>query len=626
MAYEKLKQEQYQNFGGINVKESKYQTGELKFLDLRNYTFERPGALTSRPGTEFWQTLAPSFLAKPTSTYQFTQNNGSSFILFDAGQTMYSLGSTFQAIDSPLTSSSTQSLPFDFESINNFAFYANQNIFDISDGTKSWNWAFNDFLTPVGPTFGATFNTSLGVGVTYTIASGTYIITWNPARGFSSIYEGPFFSFSAQFLSSTKGVSVSSNTSVVNSNIVTSVSATIVSQGQWLIYGFSLTQNFGISGIAPALVRVADGVTIFRHASPVSFYVTLVGGISYYHFNFQHLTTAISGLNLTRPGWSLGSPKFLELYNNQLIFSGITSVPSSFYYSRVTEPDVVDGTNFIEFNSGDGQEITGIQSFRESLLIFKSGRVAELSGLTEENFQLRELTNQYGLVNDRAKVVFENKCWFVDRSGIIEYDGANFRRVSEQIKTYFDQVDIFSITAFHVKDKRQVWFCASNTCFVFDYFVEAWTIYDRLPIDSSAGAQVLKFGATRTDVSFWRAGATNFEAVRFNTSLATDLGSGITLIAQTRYHKRLEQTTEELWRQLFINVDVPSATLAMTLQLIPNYGTSVYATRSVFLNEFQERVQFGVPARSMSVRFILQASEPIKFNGYTIESRFMRKV
>jgi len=230
------------------------------------------------------------------------------------------------------------------------------------------------------------------------------------------------------------------------------------------------------------------------------------------------------------------------------------------------------------------------------------------------------------LVNDRAKVVFENRCWFVDRSGIIEYDGGNFTRVSEPIKTYLDQVDIYSIVAFHVKDKRQVWFCASNLCFVYDYFIEAWTIYDRLSIDANAGAAVLQFGSTRTDVSYWRSGTTNFEAIRFNTSLSTDLGSGITLVKQTRYHKRLEQTTEELWRQVFMNVDASSTTLAMTLQFLPNYGSSVYATRNQVIDSFQERVQIGIPARSMSVKFILQASEPIRFNGYTIESRFLRKV
>ncbi|NBO41042.1 MAG: hypothetical protein EBU92_05850, partial [Betaproteobacteria bacterium] len=64
MAYEKLQIELYNNMRGINQKSSEYAVGDAFFLDLRNYGFERPGALVSRPGTTDFASLSrASFLA-----------------------------------------------------------------------------------------------------------------------------------------------------------------------------------------------------------------------------------------------------------------------------------------------------------------------------------------------------------------------------------------------------------------------------------------------------------------------------------------------------------------------------------------------------------------------------------
>jgi len=229
-------------------------------------------------------------------------------------------------------------------------------------------------------------------------------------------------------------------------------------------------------------------------------------------------------------------------------------------------------------------------------------------------------------MGDRAKVVFENRLWFMDSSGVIEYDGANFKLISEPVTLYLDQVDKSNAYAVHVKKKRQVWFCASSKCFVYDYDVGAWTIFDNVSLDAVAGAFVPSYGATRSDVSYWTTGTSFHELVRFGDSLSTDFGVAITLVAQTRFHKRLEHTTQELWRQLYVNQDITGSTQGLTMQLIPDYGTSVYAARSTYLDDFQKRVQFGVSSRSLSVKFIMQASQPISFNGYALESRFLRKV
>lgn len=613
MAYEKLKQEQYRNLGGIEKHHSKYQTGDTKFLDLRNYSFERPGALISRPGTEYHLTLnSGSYVVKPFNLFQYTRRDGASQLVFDNGQTFSSYNGAFAGVFATLTPAVTTGLVADIQVTDNVLHYANGYFFGRYNGT-----AMDIFNLPIAdsaPT-GMTFNTALS-GPTATIPSGTFSISYQFARGYEDIYQGPFYE--PQFAVAKFG------TAGLTPIITLGIGATIQSAGRWVFYGFTVPPNYGISGIIPFLNRQADGTTSALAATPAAVYLTLVGGTTLWHAEFNHLT-ASQDFDLTRNQFTL-IPKNLAVYNNILMTAGFTSLPSHVFFSEPGEPDNIQPDNFFEVRTDNGDKIQGLAFFQDALVVFKKGSVHELSGGDASSFQLRTLSTEYGLLNQKGFVVWENRLWFIDQTGIIEYDGANFENVSEPIDPYLSEVDKSKIYAVHVKKERQVWFCAENKCFVYDYDVQGWTIYDNLPLDRDTGAAVISYGSTRSDLSFWRTGSSFFELVRFGDSLTADLGNAITLIAETRFHKRLENTTQELWRRLFVNHDVPGSTQGLTMQLIPDYGTSVYATRSVYLDSFQKRVEFGISARALSVKFIIQSSQSIRFNGYTIESRFLRKI
>jgi len=142
--YPLLKVEQYLNLGGINTKASEYATGENQVLNLRNYSFERPGAWQSRPGysmySNFNQTLFATFL--PTSVVQFSLENGQSFIVFDIGPTLYNnIG--LSAISGNLGTSQSQ---IDFEAYDNFLYYANGHVLEKYSGSYA--------ISPFVPTYG----------------------------------------------------------------------------------------------------------------------------------------------------------------------------------------------------------------------------------------------------------------------------------------------------------------------------------------------------------------------------------------------------------------------------------------------------------------------------------------
>jgi hypothetical protein len=230
-------------------------------------------------------------------------------------------------------------------------------------------------------------------------------------------------------------------------------------------------------------------------------------------------------------------------------------------------------------------------------------------------------------VNNRAAVTFKNKLWFVDKKGICEYNGPDTFIVSYPVQPFFDSLTVNNFRALHVKSQNQVWFASDDVVLVYDYDVDKWTIYDKIPINASTASDIIEFGASLPQPSWVTASTSHFFFSRLDPSVSTDRGSNITLMMKGRYHKRLGETTEEMWRRVFMDIGPGNTTSpTMTINLMANYGSSISETKYVNVGQFQSRVDFGIPARSMAIQTILQTSERVIINGYTIESRFLRSV
>ncbi len=634
MAYDKIKDENYNNLKGINVKISTYVTGEGEVLDIRNYTFVRPGSFSSRPGVEKYYTLARStYTMAPTSNIEYVKNSGASFKLFDSGETLYVQGNTpvDRSLLNPWYSPFTLAgvgLPLDNITQNDYLFYCNGRAFHRFDGTFAVEWNVTD--TPLFVNSASvTFSTSLIPvnGVTAVIQSGSHYFALGGHRNTVSLST----------------VMMGSNYQIPDTGavITKTLGATINAKGRWLLYGF-LKNTFAEYGVSTPIVNYAGPSSIVspnfvitpQGSTALSFGLTTFGGVTQSFVEWDHFTLGVAydvqrALNIY--------PKYLETYNNMLFmgnFPGVTVAtpfgyepkPSTVYFSEVGLPEHVDPANFFEVRTGNGDKISGMSVFQDSLIIFKEGSVHELVGTSPDSLTLRDVTLEYGCLSGRGIATFENLLWFIDRKGIVQYDGANIKVVSDDIEPLLDTVDKTQMIALHVKNSNQVWFGSSNLIFVYDYVVGSFTIYDRLEVDADSGAQVMRYGATLSEVTYWQTGQSYHEGARFGMSLFTDFGQAITLSFKSRYHKRLGDSTQELWRRLFINNDIPGATQGVTINFYPDYGSSIYLSRSVYLDQFQERIDYGVSAKSMSIEVIMQASQPIRFNGYTIESRYLRNV
>lgn len=641
MPYNKIKDENYQNLGGMNTKVSQYITGDKEILNLRNFTFVKPGAWTSRPGTEKYYTLAATgFSLKPLNTIQYTKANGSSFIIHDSGQTLY------KENDGALCGSlipGVTGLPIDYTVQNDRLYFTNGYAFRSSDGTGNYDvnvltqqqFCLLNFYGSniVGASGGVTFSTSL-----------------TPVNGATVILRPGFYTF---WISGARNVSLPPSIYIQQPHQIgspnggyasqASLAATLVSKGAWLLYGLTVLGNPGVSLLIPeytgpgASLNMTLAIPEYNGVVSGTLYPfgqTVINGTTQWFCQFDHFSLTQGQVYDWQTKLDI-YPKYLQTFNNMLFAAntsfapgggGASQSPNMVWCSRIGEPERFDEESFFEVRTGGGDTITGIHVFQDALMVFKNNSVHEVTGYSPQSLALKDLSVEYGCLNNRSVTSFENFLWFVDKKGIVQYNGANFEVVSDPIRTEFDQVDKTKVQAIHVKKKNQVWFCASQKVFVYDYLIKSWAIYDNLQINSDAGANVIQFNQTLIDVSWWESGASFHNAVRFGDSLTTDQGSPMTLMIKTRFHKRMGESTQELWRRLYINCDVPGSTQGVTINLYPDYGSSIYATKSLFLDRFQKRIDFGISAKSLSVELILSASQTIRINGYTIEARYLRSV
>lgn len=572
----KAKNEQYGLLGGINTKASEYATDEQQFLDLQNVNFAKPGALTKRDGSTFY--IGATISGKLTGLYEYSKLDGSSYLVASANTNLYSVTSIYTAVKTGLKNDTA----VDFQTFNNFLF--------ASNGTDFFKWDGSDsslYSLPPGMGLGAT----LGVGGS--LLGGTYFVSYGYLN--SAGYFGP-----------------SGNTQVISISGSTFLS---------IVYtGLTTPTGYGISALA--FYRSAPGsLNLFRTFTTGSTTSVVDTGASVLTANpsppYVHFTLA---------------PKFVEIYNNQLMMAGVSSALSTFFFSDIGEPEGVRPENFIEARSNDGDLITALKPYNGTFLVFKEKSFHRLTGDNPQNFSLTEISDQYGCLSNRAVVVWNDLCWFLDRKGIMQWNGANIECASDAIEPIMLRINYAyaKLTACAVHDRlnNQVKFSfpvdsstENNMTVVYDYLAKAWTTETGYKPAVAAIAQ----GSKTKPVVFYGGYTGTIHA--FDSSLYGDNGSGMTCVIKTKFYNAGSNSTEKQFRRLFLDCTPQSVTSPITVNIRQDYGSSVQVTRTMYQAPFQSRIDFGLMAKSISAEIVnSNDSTDLQINGFTIESREQRRV
>ena len=118
---------------------------------------------------------------------------------------------------------------------------------------------------------------------------------------------------------------------------------------------------------------------------------------------------------------------------------GTYRYPSRIYWcgtdDEPDQPELWEALNYIDVGADDGQEITAMLSFGDQILVFKNQSVYALVGTDDTTFALYTLDDTLGTEGTYAATAVAGRAWFLDeRTGVWQYDGAEFTNISEPIK------------------------------------------------------------------------------------------------------------------------------------------------------------------------------------------------
>lgn len=627
--------------GGMNTKVSLYANGPAEFRDLSNLNFVNTGALTKRPGTTLFAGITlPSIpnITRLTSGYEYTKLDGSSFLVICAEDQIFQYYATFILNPIPFLQAGN---PLVTKANSLFSFVTFVDRLFACDGDSFFRLApyagisslLNAFLYSLPQdinffAFGGSTSYISSMSFTGLAANATSGLSGNFVLGYAFVNDRGFIgpvsagiTVSAATLGSTRAVKI-----IVGycDRLTSYYGVTAIQLYRSEVDGVVLTalptlSPITFSGSTCFVYDVGSSLLLNSPVASQDFYMPNIGG----SFIFSAVATPIPPF----------IPRYLEVFNNQLFMAGFTLAPSSLWWSDIGEPEGVQPQSSAETRTNDGDIITGLKSYFGSLVITKRKSVHILSGDNPDNFLIQELTDQYGCVSHRAIVPWNNVLWFLDSKGIMEYNGANIRCVSDKIEPIFNNMNLLSAydnaCGIHVKKFNEVWFnipangsTINNQILVYDYVADAWTHYDGIQSQCLFNA----FAGFPKMMPF--AGNYTGGLVYFDSTLTSDNDSGITCSFDSIFFAARGQTTENMYRRFYLNMDpIIGFTQGITLTFKTNFGNTVQLTRSMYQNPYQSRIDFGLSARSLQASmYHYSASLSLKINGFTIESRYQRSV
>lgn len=748
---QKLKSENYDQLGGINQKLSQYQTSPFEFLDIKNFDFQTPGALTSRWGST--QYVSQTFGAPISSIYEFTKLNGSSYVVIghtggiwygattgnSQGMSFGIMGQTqvinfgfwvqawswsanlaggpravpvaayYKGISSiklgeydrfsggeGITASITMVINPQIIGKNDLSqattvdnlFSADGNKYFRFDGATIYPnglpfptaaYLLNDYSGYNGSSFNtnATLGLNLHVGGSFaigpsptqiiTLPTGSYVFyaSYVNNRGFQS-QIWPIFGWDlSQYNNgSTAGTTFSTGVNAVSAPFVgintplsygiSTINIYYYFSPTTLIYSGTTTNSSAWSGATNGFLGVwnfnysllgsypASGSTIteLRLGTTTGGYLDLTNNIGAQpNLDSNDRTplgatfvTPQNGGSVTETAIGSFFPRFIEVYKERVFAGGFSAAPSTSFFTDVGEPEGYRPTSSFEIRTNDGDYLTAIKAFSTRLYYFKKNSIYALYGDTPQNFYLQEITTSYGCLNHKCVVVFDDTMLFLDAKGVMLYTGAAISCLSTKIQPIFDRMNysaaLEQACMTHDKLRNQVLIGipvdgsnTNNLTVVYDYVAQAWTTQEGF--NPSIFATVR--GRNNLKHAFYGSysGTVNW----FGPSFFSDNGVGFTTYFKTRFLHDMGESIEKQWRRLYINADAPGATLNMPVNFFKDYGTSRVLSTTFKLGQFQNRMEFGIPAKSLAFElYNMSANSPLRIYGYTIESRLQRRV
>lgn len=133
--------------------------------------------------------------------------------------------------------------------------------------------------------------------------------------------------------------------------------------------------------------------------------------------------------------------KYIALHKERIYVAGVAATPNRLFYCETGDPTTWNtGSNIIDINSDDGDEITGILPLSDFLIIYKRNGIWVLSGNSNLNFAVNKRVSRIGCFAPRSLVAFNNRHYFLDRTGVHVFDSASAIEISGKVQPEIDSI------------------------------------------------------------------------------------------------------------------------------------------------------------------------------------------
>lgn len=652
MPYPDIKNENYTNLGGIDIKSSQYITEQMEFLNLLCVDFRTLGALSSFAGSTAFTTVNSTLPIMGIADYYAQSLNvggglagGNTnyiatptavIVSVDQQNVCNSGGGTFSPFIHSIISGGVLN-PSSFV-LANYLFGCN--------GIDSWVY------------MGSTLAYQFSLGKPCLSGSNTTARSALVASGLSGFLTF-FYSLVRQDGLYGPAVAITYACSgetqiIVTPNLSPNIKMALTGNPGGVMASSNVSMgSFGLSGVQawvqlnnlqPYAYNGLIGLSLSANRLTLGYDFTAVGWSLNVNVPapYDYQGAFIWGLGSTQGSDNAqstgGNPNVQEYFANQLFSAGFgSSFKSRVIFSNAGTPEVADYRNFFDVAPNDPNGIGAMKAYFTQLAIFKPTSSWSLTGTGPDTFNLTQVSPIYGCISKRAVVVWNQNCWFLDKQGICEFNGANTSIISTKVQPFFDRMNLpaaaIQAVMVHVKQRNEVW-CAipidgssyNNLIVVYDYIAKAWTTRTCPPGNMTA-LNVLSLG-NNTPIPYF--GSQSGLVGTFGGSFIGDNGSGFTSVIKSRFIKEMGNSVTKQFRRLYLDATVPAgSTQAVLVNLYADYGTTpAYSTTMVISNSpTQQRIDFGVPGKALAVELIYNGNGGfLQLNGFTIEFRFQRAV
>jgi len=206
-------------------------------------------------------------------------------------------------------------------------------------------------------------------------------------------------------------------------------------------------------------VTSAIGYNVFGRKDGRWYFIAYLEGNTSLTFNDTGTVTpneAFTPPEGNSTGGQIGS--YAQIYKDSLFIAGDPDNPSRLYYSgggdKINDFTLGGGGGFIDISKNDGQAITGMIVFKDSLIVFKRNSIYKFSFTTAGLPQVELINPAIGAVAPRSIIAVENDVMFASERGIFSignsqgfaFDVLRTNELSAKVRSIYQAIDPTYIT------------------------------------------------------------------------------------------------------------------------------------------------------------------------------------